>query len=275
MVKRFADPDIAPSSRRRSARSVAEIHILQRLLDLEAAQQGDGRLQVVALLAGDAQLLALDAGLDLEAAVLDLAHEAPGQLAVDALLQHHRLALRVARRLLGRLEFERAGIDLAPRQMHLQQLVQLAELQLVIGEDEKVALLPRDRGFAVLEVVARADLTREAGEGVVDLGHVKPRDDVETWHGRCVISTPITSTPVIARRSAPPQRRGGRVGQLRRVPDRPRAGRSCSFSRPISASSADLSSRYAVSPIARATAASCWRARSTSGATARRPRSVR
>jgi hypothetical protein len=85
--------------------------MLQRLLDLEAAHQRDRGLQIVALLAGDAQLAALHRGLHLELAVLDLAHQPPRQVGVDALLERDRLAQRVARRLFRRLEVERAGLD--------------------------------------------------------------------------------------------------------------------------------------------------------------------
>src|SRR5277367_453875 len=51
---------------RGARRLVPEIDELERLLELEAADMGDGRLQIVALLAGDPQLVALDRGLDLE-----------------------------------------------------------------------------------------------------------------------------------------------------------------------------------------------------------------
>src|SRR6185437_6570601 len=90
---------------------------------------------------------------------------------------------RLARRFLRRLEIERAGIDLPPRHMHAQQLLHLAQLQLVIGENGQGALLPRDLRLAALEIEARGDLAAEAGEGVIDLGKVQPRDDVETRHG--------------------------------------------------------------------------------------------
>ena len=45
--------------------SVAEVVELQRDVEFGVLEQGDDRLQVVALLAGDAHLLAVDLGLDL------------------------------------------------------------------------------------------------------------------------------------------------------------------------------------------------------------------
>src|SRR6266850_4619708 len=161
----------------------AKIQILQRLLDLQAANHGDRRLKIVALLAGYPQLVALDRHLHLELAVLDLADQLPGEIGVDPLTQHDRLAHPVARGLLGRLEIECGGVDLAPRQMHFQQLMHLLELQLVISEQGDQAFLPLDRAFAALEVEARADLARDPGERVVDLGQVEARDDVEARHG--------------------------------------------------------------------------------------------
>src|SRR5438270_8707402 len=134
----------APAAHRRRA-LFPEIDVLQRLLGLDRAELGDGGLEVVAFLARDAQLVALDRDLDLELAVLDLAHQALGELLVDALLEQHGLAHRVARGLFGWLELERGGIDLAPRQMRLQELMHLLQLEIVVGEHRHGALLALDR----------------------------------------------------------------------------------------------------------------------------------
>src|SRR3546814_5363250 len=69
----------------RSKRSVAEVVELKRQLEFLAAQQRHHRLQVVALLAGDAQLVAFDLAVDLELGVLDRALDLLRQLALDAL----------------------------------------------------------------------------------------------------------------------------------------------------------------------------------------------
>ena len=82
--------------RRRGNALVAEIQILQGLVDLEAAHQSDRRLQIITLLAGHAQLVTLDRDLDLELAVLDLADQLPGEIGVHTSPQHDRLTLPVA-----------------------------------------------------------------------------------------------------------------------------------------------------------------------------------
>ena len=57
---------VEPDDLKLPTASVAEIQILQRLPNLEPAHQLDGGLQIIALLAGDPQLVALDRGLHLE-----------------------------------------------------------------------------------------------------------------------------------------------------------------------------------------------------------------
>src|SRR5215469_6410584 len=76
---------LGTSSRNVQTALIAEIQILQRLRDLEAAHELDRSLQIVALLAGDAQFVALDRGLHLEFRILDRAHDALGGFGADAL----------------------------------------------------------------------------------------------------------------------------------------------------------------------------------------------
>ena len=166
-----------------AAASVAEIHILQRLLELQPAYQRDRLLQIVALLARDPELVALDRSLHLELAVLDRADDALAEFLIDALAQRHGLAHALPGGFLWILEVERAGIDLPPHHMHAQEFLDLAQLQLVIGKNGERAFGALDRGFAALEVEARRDLACQPGEGVVDLGQIELGDDVETRHG--------------------------------------------------------------------------------------------
>src|ERR1700688_3155702 len=105
----------------RDGPSLAEVHELEGLRELEAADMGDGGLQLVALLPAHAQLVALDRDLELELAVLERVREALGQLPIDPLLDHDRLPERIARCPLGLLELEGRGIDLAPDEMALQE----------------------------------------------------------------------------------------------------------------------------------------------------------
>ena len=72
--------------------SVAEIDILQRLIDLAFLDQRDGGLQVIAFLAADAKLVALDRDLHLDLRALDRLDDLLGEVALDALLDQHRLA---------------------------------------------------------------------------------------------------------------------------------------------------------------------------------------
>src|SRR5690606_2493921 len=73
----------------RAAASVAEVHILKRLLDLHVLDAGDGGLEVVPLLAADTQFVALNRGLHLDLAVLDLLDDALGEGRIDPLLHDH------------------------------------------------------------------------------------------------------------------------------------------------------------------------------------------
>src|SRR3546814_19773332 len=76
---------------------VPEVYVLQGLLDLQVLDQRDGRLKVVALLAGDAQFVALDSRLDLQLAALDPLGNLLGDLLVDALFERADLTHHVSR----------------------------------------------------------------------------------------------------------------------------------------------------------------------------------
>src|SRR5205807_10641718 len=108
--------------------SVAEIVELQRAVELGAAQQRDRRLQLVALLAGDPYLLALQARLHLELRVLDGAHDLASRLLVDAVPQRHFL-VRGRERRLRFLHLETAEIDAALGEAELHDFEHLPELK--------------------------------------------------------------------------------------------------------------------------------------------------
>src|SRR5579872_947600 len=109
--------------------SVAEVVELQRQVDLRAAQQLDRRLQIVALLAGDADLLALDAGLDLELRVLDEARYLPAGLGIDALPEEHLLTGR-GEVDLGLLDVEAGEVDAALAEAQFEDLEHLLRLKI-------------------------------------------------------------------------------------------------------------------------------------------------
>src|SRR5215469_13486649 len=121
-------PTIAGAVACMLAGSVAEVVELQRQIELRAAQQLDGRLQVVALLARHPHLLALDAGLHLELRVLDQARDLPADLGVDPLLEQHLLAGR-GEVDLGVLEVQAGEIHAALAEAQLQDLEHLLELK--------------------------------------------------------------------------------------------------------------------------------------------------
>src|ERR1700730_3256563 len=73
------------------AASVAEIIELQWNADIRFAQEGDGLLQVVTLLARYSDLVALDLRLDFQLRVLDQARYFPTRVSIDAMLQYHQL----------------------------------------------------------------------------------------------------------------------------------------------------------------------------------------
>src|SRR3954470_21806081 len=181
---------------------VPEVHVLQRLLDLEAPDERDRFLQVVALFAADAELVALDRGLDLQLRVLDRLHDLLGELLVDALLDHDLLALGIARSALRILKFQSAGIELAPGDIALQQLLHLLQLHFVIGEEGDDLFLALDGAFRTLEIEPGVDLAPGAVDGVVDLGQVGLGNDIEGWHveplGACLVAGPDSATKAVS-----------------------------------------------------------------------------
>ena len=105
--------------------------------------------------------------------------------------------------LFRRLEVERAGIDLAPGQMHLQQFVHLLQLEIVVGDEVERAFLALDRAFAALEVEAGRDLAVDPGDGVVDFGEIEAGDDIKARHGRSSPQMIRSRCCDIARTAAP------------------------------------------------------------------------
>src|SRR5262249_3681730 len=151
---------------------VAEVHILQGKLYRKPLDVLDHRLQIVPLLPRHPEFVPLYCDLDFIFAVLDFFHDPLGQLPVDPLPDQCLLPDRLTRCLLHGLVVEHPKLDLAPRQVPLQQLVHLLELQLVVRVDGDFGVLPFDAGLGPLEVVALAHLARHIGERVVDLGKI-------------------------------------------------------------------------------------------------------
>jgi hypothetical protein len=98
--------------------SVPEIDVLQRQLVLLLAQQRDGLLQVIALLAADAHAVAHDRGLHLELALLDRLDDLLRERGVEALAQRDALARALAGDL-GLVDLQARDVDAAPGQLVL------------------------------------------------------------------------------------------------------------------------------------------------------------
>src|SRR5437868_10170280 len=81
---------------RRTRALIAKIHELQVDPEVVLAHQRDGRLQTIAVLAGDPQLVVLDLRLDPQLAVLDGADDLLGGLLLDPLLDQDELPDRAA-----------------------------------------------------------------------------------------------------------------------------------------------------------------------------------
>src|ERR1019366_10377544 len=92
--RRAGGPSAKSGSSRRSILplSASEIRELTWNAEVRAAQEGDGGLQIVLLLARDAQLLALDRNLYFQLAVLDGLHDFPRLFGGNALADRHDLS---------------------------------------------------------------------------------------------------------------------------------------------------------------------------------------
>src|SRR6266508_1829962 len=146
-------------------------------------EQGDRLLQVVLVLAGDPELVALDLSLHLQAGLADRLGERLRLVFRDALEERALDPVGAAAggsRLRGGQRLER---DRAPDQLLLED-VQGGQRPLVgLGDDHHVLARPGDRGTGVLEVEALAQLLPGLVQGVVDLLAVDLGDDVERGIG--------------------------------------------------------------------------------------------
>src|SRR4029079_10830939 len=178
----FGQPRVRKWTRFATGRSVAEVRELHREVEVLPAQELHHGLQVVALLARDAHLRALDRRLHLELRVLDVFHDFAGLLGDYALLEIE-LLLRGAHRPGLRL----AGVDGLQRdvplgQAFLQVLDERAQLEVVLGmELDRVVLAP-DLERGAFEVEAVAELALRLVDRVVDLLQIELADDVERGH---------------------------------------------------------------------------------------------
>src|ERR1700724_2741133 len=152
----------------RSRGPVAEVRELQRHFELRAAQQRHGCLQLVALLAADAHLVAHQARLHLELRVLDEACDFPAGVGVNSVSQHHFL-LRGGERRLRLLHLEVYQVDAALGEAQLEYLQHLLELKIHLRVQRDAEVLQLEARAAVLEIETLRQLAIRLINGVGDL----------------------------------------------------------------------------------------------------------
>src|SRR5437867_5474224 len=184
----FGQPRVTRWTRRRPgagariAASLTEVRELESDAEVVSAQELDHGLQIVPLLAGDADLIPLDRHLHLPLGVLHELHDLAALVGRDALLQVHAL-LRAARRAgLDGPRLHRLQRNLAAGQLLAQDLTESAHLVVVRGQQVERVLLAPELRLGVLEVEALPDLAQGLVDCVVDLLQVDAADHVEGRH---------------------------------------------------------------------------------------------
>src|SRR5450759_2978613 len=152
--RRPAGPARLSDSMRRGTSIRAVVDELQVDAEIGVAQQLDGRLQGVAVLAGYAHEIALDGGLHLQLAVLDLLDQLAGLLDGDSLLHGDLLLDRGSGRGDDLTVSQALQRDLAFDQFGLQDVHHRLDLKLVLAvqQDFVVLLVELDVGMRVLEL---------------------------------------------------------------------------------------------------------------------------
>src|SRR5882724_10105644 len=193
-----AGPDMAPrppdarsaparpwrSSTSRSRHDYASLHApvvreLDRDSEVLVPQQRDDLLEVVAVLARDADLVGLDRRLHLDLRVLGDPDDLLGLLDRNPLLERDLLAERAARRLLHLAVGERLERHPTLVETRLEDVHDRLELHVVGRHDGEVGLLERDLALRAFEIVARLDLPPRLVERIRNLLHLDLAGDVE------------------------------------------------------------------------------------------------
>ena len=176
--------------------SVPEVIELQRQVELRAAQQPDGLLQVVALLPADAHLLALDAGLDLKLGVLDETRDLPTGLGVDPLFEENLLA-GGGEGNLGLLDVQARQVDAPLAETQLQDIQHLLQLKIDLRVQGHRGILELEPGPGIFEVEALSELAIRLIDGVRHLVGIQLGNDVERGHGSRSFEAP-GRRPIVA-----------------------------------------------------------------------------
>jgi thioredoxin reductase (NADPH) len=154
---------------------------LQGQLEIGLAQQGHYRLQVVALLAGDPDLIALNGDLDLQLGVLDELHDFAAQVLLDPVSGNDGLSGLTAGDL-NVLDLQAGRVDATFRNLADQNVTHLLHLKLGLGDQGQFVFGLLDFGVAALEVETVSYLAVGLVDGVGQFVQVDLGDDIEGWH---------------------------------------------------------------------------------------------
>src|SRR5512142_1148024 len=175
----FGTVTAAKDKRSLSWLSTAVICELQRNSEVALADDVDGPLQVVLAPADHADLVALNRRLHLQLGVLDGLDDRFRFLALDALNDLRSLPDRAERRLLDLSVIEGLERHLPLDEPAFDDVLQAAQLPLVVADQNELVLAQLDLALASLEIEALRQLLLRLLDGVRDLLHVGLRNDVE------------------------------------------------------------------------------------------------
>ena len=140
-------------------------------------------MQVVAVLAGDAHGVALDAGLHLHFAIFDVLDDLFRQLDLHPHLDRAIALDLVAADFLDLVaDFQALDIHAALGQLAVEDFLHLIHLELVVGVNSEHHLSLLDARIGTLEVEARADFLVGLFDRILDFSLFYFGNDVERGH---------------------------------------------------------------------------------------------
>src|ERR1700744_6242562 len=160
---------------------VPEIVELQGHADVGPAQKGDGFLQIVALFAGNPDLVALDLRLNFQLRVLDQPRDLPSGLGIDAVFQNHQLlgsgeiALRI-------FDVQTTDIDSPLGNAQLQDFQHLLQLEIRRRGHGDGGLFELEAGSGVLEIEALRQFAHRLIDRIRQLVRIDFRHHIERGH---------------------------------------------------------------------------------------------
>src|SRR5579875_451426 len=177
------DSSRIPNLRTRSAwspsRSSSIVHKLQGQLIIELPEEGDDFLQIVLALAPDADLLVLILRVHLELGRFDRIDQRLALLLGDPGAKDDSPAHRSLRSRFDLAVLERLYRDAALDGTALNDIDDVLQLELVVGDDDDLFAGLFDRGLRVFEVEAARDLFACLIERILELLLVDTRDHIE------------------------------------------------------------------------------------------------